>query len=861
MADAQIAIIDGDQTQVVLAPGENPAIVTSIPGPQGPAGAGVPLGGTTNQVLFKQSGTNYDTAWGPITSAMIGDLEIVNADVSASAAIAGTKISPNFGSQTIQTTGVFSHALGTAGAPTITFTGDTNTGIYSPGADQLALSTNGNGRLFISSNGTITTSQSVAITGGLAAWNAGLNLFSPSSGVGQIAASTDAAGTAGTLIFQTGSERLRITSTGQLSHIGAGSSGSPAVSFSGSAPSNSLVIDSSGNIGIGQSSVTAVFGRTVSNTGAAAATYRVAGASTSAYLFVSDGLGYGGIFQESNHPFIFGVFSGERARIRADGTFEIKGGGTAGVSPAFSVNPSATSNSLVISSTGLVGVGTSAPAAIFSSKPSASSTTAATTFTGDGLFIDCANTTDGNGNYGGAISWSRSGSSTTRTAAITNVQTGSDSDVQGLAFLTHSSGTSTNPLIEAMRITGAGLVGIGTTSPGAILHTVNTSAGAATVGAFIQNSSLTAGTEVRLGFAPNSNLVSDNRYSWIGAVNDTGSNGSSLTFATTPGGQGATERMRIDGSGRLLVGTATARSNFAGNTATPLVQIEGVTAATASSSVVRGAADATGPTFNLGKTRGASVGLNTAVVSGDQCGVITFQGADGTNLLRAAQIEAAVDNGADGTALTGSEMPGRLVFSVTRDGQASPTEALRINNAGNVLIGTASTTTVQGVANFKVKASSATASDFFAVDEFSTACFQKATTVSQNQAIFVNGNGTVGSIVSNGSATAYNTSSDYRLKENVTPVTDGITRLQQLKPSRFNFIADPTKTVDGFIAHEVQTIVPEAITGEKDAVDDNGNPVYQGIDQSKLVPLLTAALQEAIGEIESLKARLDAANL
>lgn len=116
----------------------------------------------------------------------------------------------------------------------------------------------------------------------------------------------------------------------------------------------------------------------------------------------------------------------------------------------------------------------------------------------------------------------------------------------------------------------------------------------------------------------------------------------------------------------------------------------------------------------------------------------------------------------------------------------------------------------------------------------------------------------VGDITSNGTTTSYGTTSDYRLKENVAAVTDGISRLQQLKPSRFNFIADPDKTVDGFIAHEVQAVVPEAVIGEKDAVNDDGNPIYQGIDQSKLVPLLTAALQEAIGEIESLKARVDA---
>lgn len=116
----------------------------------------------------------------------------------------------------------------------------------------------------------------------------------------------------------------------------------------------------------------------------------------------------------------------------------------------------------------------------------------------------------------------------------------------------------------------------------------------------------------------------------------------------------------------------------------------------------------------------------------------------------------------------------------------------------------------------------------------------------------------VGSISITTTNTAYNTSSDYRLKENVTAVTDGITRLQQLKPSRFNFIANPGQTVDGFIAHEVQSVVPEAITGEKDAVDADGNPIYQGIDQSKLVPLLTAALQEAVAKIESLETRIAA---
>ena len=112
---------------------------------------------------------------------------------------------------------------------------------------------------------------------------------------------------------------------------------------------------------------------------------------------------------------------------------------------------------------------------------------------------------------------------------------------------------------------------------------------------------------------------------------------------------------------------------------------------------------------------------------------------------------------------------------------------------------------------------------------------------------------TVGSISVNGSNTAYNTSSDYRLKENVDYSWDATTRLKQLKPARFNFIVDADKTVDGFLAHEVSSVVPEAIIGEKDEVDDDGNPVMQGIDHSKLVPLLVKTIQELEARIKTLE--------
>ena len=201
-------------------------------------------------------------------------------------------------------------------------------------------------------------------------------------------------------------------------------------------------------------------------------------------------------------------------------------------------------------------------------------------------------------------------------------------------------------------------------------------------------------------------------------------------------------------------------------------------------------------------------------------------------------------------------------------------------------------------------------------------------TTSANHLIFYNPNGVCGSIKTENSATVYATSSDYRLKENITPLTDAAERVKELKPCRFNFKADESKTVDGFLAHEAQTVVPEAVCGIKDETEEIGvlfdwddtvieqgviepedltyteevttpaveaqeatydedgeeltpeieaadevtttvvrtmrwekfgdRAVMQGIDQSKLVPLLTAALQEALERIEQLESKVSA---
>ena len=152
-----------------------------------------------------------------------------------------------------------------------------------------------------------------------------------------------------------------------------------------------------------------------------------------------------------------------------------------------------------------------------------------------------------------------------------------------------------------------------------------------------------------------------------------------------------------------------------------------------------------------------------------------------------------------------------------------------------------------------------------------------------HMSFYLNDGTKVGEVTTTTSATAYVTSSDYRLKENVVAMSGSIDRLKALKPSRFNFLTDAETTVDGFLAHDAQEVVPEAVFGEKDAMemqvyevtpaveeirDDDGNITTeavdavmgerevidpQGIDQSKLVPLLVGALQEAIARIETLE--------
>ena len=181
----------------------------------------------------------------------------------------------------------------------------------------------------------------------------------------------------------------------------------------------------------------------------------------------------------------------------------------------------------------------------------------------------------------------------------------------------------------------------------------------------------------------------------------------------------------------------------------------------------------------------------------------------------------------------------------------SVNERSRITSAGDLLVGT-TTKETNGVTIY-----GSTANGFY-VKTTSTCGYLVTNAGSGGSGTFMTlytDTTSVGSITTNGSATAYNTSSDYRLKENVVTDWDATTRLKKLKPSRFNFKTDKDTTVDGFLAHEVSSIVPEAITGKKDAVDKDGNIEPQSIDQSKLVPLLVKTIQELEARVSVLESK------
>ena len=280
---------------------------------------------------------------------------------------------------------------------------------------------------------------------------------------------------------------------------------------------------------------------------------------------------------------------------------------------------------------------------------------------------------------------------------------------------------------------------------------------------------------------------------FMGAGNSSVSMGSTtsdpVTFLTAN-----SERMRIDSSGRVMIGTT---------------------------------------------TEGAS----------NEAEELTIAGTGGVGMtIRSTDSGTSRIYFSDGTSGT-SEYAGYQIYNHSSNAMIFGTNAIermRIDSSGNLNIGTTSTFN-----------SSYVGIEFNGTTHNGIVLKTTRTTqTGSNYLYFVGSTGTNTGEIQQISTNQvnYSTTSDYRLKENVTADWDATTRLKQLNPVRFNFIADGAdRVVDGFLAHEVQSVVPEAITGEKDAVDADGNPKYQGIDQSRLVPLLVKTIQELEARIVALE--------
>jgi hypothetical protein len=246
---------------------------------------------------------------------------------------------------------------------------------------------------------------------------------------------------------------------------------------------------------------------------------------------------------------------------------------------------------------------------------------------------------------------------------------------------------------------------------------------------------------------------------------------------------------------------------------------------------------------------------NEAVAAGSGGGIAFVGAFNGSTATTYAGISGEKANGTSGNT------EGVLRFGVRRANNAANLEAMRIDSSGNLLVGTTAdnpvSARVNGSAFMPGGGLRIRASDGATAWGVSGSSGQHITWYTDNGSTFV----TAGAISSNGSTTTYGTSSDYRMKTDVQPMIGALSKVLQLNPVTYKWkpeFAGTNENSQGFIAHELQEVVPECVTGEKDAVDAEGKPQYQGIDTSFLVATLTAAIQEQQAIITALTTRVEA---
>ena len=390
--------------------------------------------------------------------------------------------------------------------------------------------------------------------------------------------------------------------------------------------------------------------------------------------------------------------------------------------------------------------------------------------------------------------------------------------------------TGSTPRIH---IAAAGNVGIGTASPSTLLHIESTDPtfrfkrSDAAVNAYGEITSDTVGL-VTIKCDPQ---------------NAGASSGLAVTVDNT-------ERARIDTSGRLLVGTSSARANFDNSTNTAISQIE-TADSTARLSIIRNNGT---PGLLLASSAGSTVGSNTIVTSGWTVGQLAFAGSDGSEFVNLATIDGAVD-GTPGA----NDMPGRLVFSTTADGASSPTERMRISSAGGIFVNGA-TSPVAGNANDGIHVATIgtqlgngalTLGDGVAAARWRIETGNSRLNFSQN-----NGSGTynVRAYV-NDSTGAYVQVSDQRAKKNIADSAYGIDDLKKLRAVSYLMGTqdeDTSRRNLGFIAQEVFEVIPEAVNKPEDE-----EQMY-GLESIALIPVLVSSLQQAVAKIEQLEAKVAA---